>query len=78
MTRLPNNLVKKDLMGWTDEERFKFGYVESYDICNRESISPINTDKEITSVDHLIETSAELYRVRRYHRYIDNDLAFMV
>ncbi len=68
----------KDLLDLSDEERFKLGFVESYDICNLESISPIDEFKEITSVDHLLETSKELYRIRRYHRYIDNDLSFMV
>jgi len=68
----------KDLLELSDEERFKLGFVESYDICNRESISPIDEIKEITSVDHLLETSNELYKIRRYHRYIDNDLSFMV
>ena len=72
------NTAGKDLLDFSDEERFKLGFVESYDICNRDSISPIDEAKEITSVDHLLETSKDIYRVRRYHRYIDNDLSFMV
>ena len=68
----------QDLMGLSDDDRFRLGFVEAYDICNRESIGPIFEGMEITSVDHLQETSNELYKVRRYHRYINNNLAYMV
>jgi hypothetical protein len=64
----------------SERDRFRFGFAESYDICNLESISPILPHGgELTSIDHLLDDASD-YRVHRYHRYdpFNRDLSCMI